>query len=70
MIDRATEIKPEWLAQAQRVGLTAGASAPEYLVEEVIALLAQKFQATAEEVVVREEDVHFSLPKELAEAKV
>jgi 4-hydroxy-3-methylbut-2-enyl diphosphate reductase len=66
LIDQAEEMKPEWFSDASMVGLTAGASAPEYLVEEVITTLKNRFQATSEEVFVREENVVFSLPKELS----
>ena len=45
--------------------VTAGASAPEHLVQGVINLLKGKFQGRLQEVLVREENVHFSLPKEL-----
>ena len=65
LIDGAGEIDPAWLAGVKTVGLTAGASAPEHLVQGVVALLTGR-GGRVEEVTVREEDVHFSLPKELA----
>ncbi|MBL0058903.1 MAG: 4-hydroxy-3-methylbut-2-enyl diphosphate reductase [Elusimicrobia bacterium] len=65
LIDRSGEIDPAWLVGARIVGVTAGASAPEHLVQGVLAFL-QARGGVAEEVLVREEDVHFSLPKELA----
>ncbi len=65
LIDNASEIKDEWLAGAGLVGVTAGASAPEHLVNDVLGFLVNKFKAVVEEVQVREENVHFSLPKEL-----
>ncbi|MCG3203357.1 MAG: 4-hydroxy-3-methylbut-2-enyl diphosphate reductase 2 [Elusimicrobia bacterium] len=65
LIDQANEINPAWLLGIQKIGLTAGASAPEYLVQEVVRTLAKSHQATVEEVFVREENVVFSLPKEL-----
>ncbi len=65
LIDRSAEIDPAWLVGAHTVGVTAGASAPEHLVQGVLAFL-QARGGVAEEVLVREEDVHFSLPKELA----
>jgi 4-hydroxy-3-methylbut-2-en-1-yl diphosphate reductase len=68
LIDGAGEIRPEWLDGTSIVGLTAGASAPEHLVQGVIDLLRTRHGATLESVVVREEDVHFSLPKELTSA--
>ncbi len=67
LIDGAGEINPAWLADAQRIGVTAGASAPEHLVADVIRVLEAR-GGTVEEVHVRDEDVHFSLPKELADA--
>ncbi|MGQ0643909.1 MAG: 4-hydroxy-3-methylbut-2-enyl diphosphate reductase [Elusimicrobiota bacterium] len=69
LFDKASEIQPEWLAGAQSVGVTAGASAPEHLVEDVLSLLKSRYQGEVEEVVVHREDVHFSLPKELTAAK-
>jgi len=65
MVDRAADLKPEWLAGRPRVGVTAGASAPEVLVNELIARLkelgaesVQPLQGTAERVV-------FALPRGL-----
>lgn len=66
LIDHAGEIKPEWLKGVKAVGVTAGASAPEFLVQEVVKLLCEKFGGEEEVVFVREENVVFSLPKELA----
>jgi len=65
LIDQAQEMKPEWFSEVTRVGLTAGASAPEYLVEQVVEWLRQKFSAETEQVFISEENVVFSLPKEL-----
>ncbi len=67
LIDRATEIDPAWLTGVRAVGLTAGASAPEHLVGGVVDFLRARGGAV-EEVLVRDEDVHFSLPKELTDA--
>lgn len=64
LIDQAREIEPGWLAGVQTVGVTAGASAPEHLVRGVVDFL-RSHGGVAKEVWVREEDVHFSLPKEL-----
>ena len=41
MVDNARELKPEWVAGKARIGVTAGASAPEVLVQEVVARLAE-----------------------------
>jgi 4-hydroxy-3-methylbut-2-enyl diphosphate reductase len=67
LIDRADEIDPAWLPGVRAVGLTAGASAPEHLVRGVVDSLRGP-GVTVEEVLVRDEDVHFSLPKELTDA--
>ena len=65
LVDQADEIQPSWLVGAKTVGVTAGASAPEYLVQGVVQFLKDRFGAESSEVFVREENVVFSLPKEL-----
>lgn len=65
LIDDATLIKPEWFNQDSIIGVTAGASAPEILVEQVIDALKAMGAESAEELQGREENVVFSLPKEL-----
>ena len=65
LIDDASMIDPAWLADAQAVGVTAGASAPELLVEEVIDTLRQRGVATVRDLDGCEENVTFSLPKAL-----
>ena len=50
----------------ERVGLTAGASAPDILVEEVVAAFRQRFEVTIEDVAVARESVQFKLPRALA----
>jgi 4-hydroxy-3-methylbut-2-enyl diphosphate reductase len=65
LIDGPEDICREWLAQAPRVGLTAGASAPEVLVEQVIARLREWGAQTVEEQSGIREHVVFALPKEL-----
>jgi 4-hydroxy-3-methylbut-2-enyl diphosphate reductase len=67
LIDNASEIQPEWLTNVEKVGLTAGASAPDYLVEEVVHYL-QGRGATMEELEVVKEEVSFALPRELLTA--
>lgn len=67
LIDNASEIQPQWLAKVRSVGLTAGASAPDYLVEDVVKYL-QARGATVEELEVIKEDVSFALPRELLSA--
>ena len=65
LIDSSDDIKPEWVRQARAVGITAGASAPEVLVTEVVAYLKRFGSSEVEELTVVEEDVEFLLPKEL-----
>lgn len=67
LIDGVHEIRSEWFDGAESVLITAGASAPEDVVQEVINYLQRTFGASAEEEVVREENVHFPLPKSLRE---
>jgi len=68
LIDDATEIKKEWLIGKSRIGITAGASAPEVLVEEVIRKLSQWGAEAAIEAPGIQEKVVFSLPRELTQA--
>jgi 4-hydroxy-3-methylbut-2-enyl diphosphate reductase len=65
LIDSADEIDPAWLEGAEVVAITAGASAPEKLVEACVAYLRERFGAEVEERVVRDETMHFQLPVEL-----
>ncbi|HET8580099.1 MAG TPA: 4-hydroxy-3-methylbut-2-enyl diphosphate reductase, partial [Nitrospiraceae bacterium] len=65
LIDSSDDINPEWVRHARAVGITAGASAPEVLVTEVVAYLKRFGAAEVEELTVIEEDVEFLLPKEL-----
>ncbi len=67
LFDRADQIEDTWLTGKVKIGLTAGASAPEYLVEEVIQKL-ENLGAETEEVSFIQEDVSFSLPSELTKA--
>ncbi len=69
LIDNAAEIKDEWLVDKKNIGLTAGASAPEVLVEEVIARLKEKGAKMVEEAPGIKEKVVFSLPRELMQEK-
>ncbi len=66
LIERAADIDWSMLEGTATIGLTAGASAPEVLVREVIEALTQRFDVTVEDVTVREENVVFHLPKALA----
>tara|TARA_R110002072_G_scaffold59158_5_gene150805 strand:+ start:83772 stop:84698 length:927 start_codon:yes stop_codon:yes gene_type:complete len=65
LIDDETEIDSGWFENVRRVGLTSGASAPESLVERVIARLNCIEVATIENIITREENIEFSLPKAL-----
>jgi 4-hydroxy-3-methylbut-2-enyl diphosphate reductase len=65
LIDDETEIQDSWFEGARTVGITSGASAPEWLVERVIGYFRARGVNDVEEVRVVEEDVHFALPKEL-----
>ena len=69
LIDNASEIKKEWLGGKQCIGVTAGASAPEVLVEAVINQLKDWGADTVEEAPGKIEKVVFSLPKELAKIR-
>jgi 4-hydroxy-3-methylbut-2-enyl diphosphate reductase len=64
-VDDATELDEAWLDGVRTVGVTSGASVPEILVQEVLAWLADRGYGPVEEVVSAEEDLMFSLPKEL-----
>ena len=65
LIQRASEIDWDWLGTPVTLGLTAGASAPEVLVREVIAALGQRFAVQEEEIPHVPEDMIFKLPREL-----
>jgi 4-hydroxy-3-methylbut-2-en-1-yl diphosphate reductase len=67
LINDRHDVRPEWLVGARRVGVTAGASTPEFLVAEVIESLRQTHAVAVREVRVVDEDVHFGLPRELEE---
>ena len=66
MVDNARELKPEWVAGKARVGVTAGASAPEVLVQEVVARLMELGAEKVSELSGITEHVTFPLPKNLA----
>ncbi len=65
LLDRADEIDPAWLVSASRIGVTAGASAPEVLVQEVIERLRELGADDVREADGRPENVTFSMPREL-----
>ena len=66
LIDHAGQIDPDWLDGVGVVGLTSGASAPEVLVEEVIAWFRELGTSTVDTVMVVDEDVEFAMPSNLA----
>ncbi len=65
LIDGAREIDPAWFVGVDTVLVTAGASAPEVVVQDCVEFLRKRFEATVEERTLREEDVTFPLPREL-----
>lgn len=67
LIQRASDIDWDWLAGVNILGLTAGASAPETLVEEVISEIRQNYDVRVEEVSITQENVVFNVPRILRE---
>jgi 4-hydroxy-3-methylbut-2-en-1-yl diphosphate reductase len=65
LIDGVSEIEQSWFANVETVLITAGASAPEEVVQECIEYLERNFGATIQEESVRKESVHFPLPRSL-----
>lgn len=65
LYQRAQEIDWTWLQNKKRLGISAGASAPEILVEEVIEACRDHFTVNIDEVKVIEENIHFNIPKAL-----
>ncbi|WP_161135169.1 4-hydroxy-3-methylbut-2-enyl diphosphate reductase [Schauerella aestuarii] len=70
LIDGADSIKPEWLEGRQRIGISAGASAPEILVDQVIQRLRDLGAVSVRKMPGLEENVVFPLPKELSRKTV
>ena len=66
-VDYASEVKQEWLDGVSTVGVTSGASVPEELVQELLTDLADAGYSDVQQVKTAEEDLTFSLPKELRE---
>lgn len=65
LIDTVAELDPHWLTGVTTVMVTAGASAPETVVQDLLNHLTEKYGATVESRLVREERVRFPLPKQL-----
>lgn len=68
LVQRAADIEWAWLEGIDRLGLTAGASAPDVLVDEVIAALKERFNVTLEEIAITQENITFNIPRILREA--
>jgi len=65
LVDYAKEVKNEWLAGVETIGVTSGASVPEILVDDLLNHLAGKGYGDVQEVRATEETLLFALPKEL-----
>jgi 4-hydroxy-3-methylbut-2-en-1-yl diphosphate reductase len=65
LVDNADQMKDSWVADKKTVGVTAGASAPEKLVQQVVARLQEWGGECAEEIIGCEENIVFALPREL-----
>ncbi|MCA2963430.1 MAG: 4-hydroxy-3-methylbut-2-enyl diphosphate reductase [Acidobacteriota bacterium] len=70
LVDDESDVQTAWLEGIATVAITAGASAPEHLVERIMAFLGANGFAEREELEVREEDVRFQLPPELNSARL
>jgi 4-hydroxy-3-methylbut-2-enyl diphosphate reductase len=65
LVNDRSEVDISWLGGVKNVGVTAGASAPEHLVEELVSFLREQGFQQMEEIEMVDEDVRFSLPSEL-----
>ncbi|WP_145112613.1 4-hydroxy-3-methylbut-2-enyl diphosphate reductase [Gimesia panareensis] len=65
LIDGVQELNPEWLENCETILITAGASAPEVVVQELVQYLEEEHQAEVETATIRQESVRFPLPREL-----
>jgi 4-hydroxy-3-methylbut-2-en-1-yl diphosphate reductase len=65
LVNDRTDVDPQWLSGVRNVGVTAGASAPEHLVQDLIDFLREHEYQQLEEIELVDEDVRFSLPSEL-----
>lgn len=65
LYDSAADIDWQWMGEARSLGLTAGASAPEALVEEVLQACAARFDVSVSQITLGQENVYFNLPKAL-----
>jgi len=69
LVDDVSEIDPAWLEGVETIGITSGASAPEFLVNEIVRVLRAGREVDVDIVLTVEEDVHFPLPPEVAGAR-
>ncbi len=67
LVQRAEDIDFSWFDGVNTLGLTAGASAPEILVREIVDHLATRFEVTEEQITTAKESIIFKLPRELSE---
>jgi len=65
LIDNASDISSDWLNEKNSIGVTAGASAPEVLVKDVVEALEKMGATSPSEIAGQEENIRFSMPKEL-----
>ncbi len=70
LVDGVSGLCAEWFDGASTVLITAGASAPEVVVQECVEFLRARFGATVDEITVRHEDVHFQVPRELRQLQM
>jgi 4-hydroxy-3-methylbut-2-enyl diphosphate reductase len=69
LFDEPEEMEPAWFEGVRTVGLTAGASAPEELVQATIRHLLDRFGGTVEDFVLKQENIQFPVPSDLVKAK-
>lgn len=65
LVNSYHDVKLDWFKDVAKIGITAGASAPEYLVQEVIEFLKKYFEIKLSHLEIVEENIHFNLPLEL-----
>lgn len=69
LVQRAADINWDWFNGINTLGLTAGASAPDVLIDEVVAAIKERFSVTMEEIVLTQENVVFNIPRILRDAE-
>ncbi len=69
LVQRAAEIDWRWMDGVKALGISAGASAPEILVDEVIEAAKERYDVTIKEIAITQENVHFKIPKILEDAE-